>query len=493
MAASNAPAPSPTVPRSVLDVTELPPIADILHALTEQLAAWMPRQRWYAHKTGGAPQVEVTGWAPLSCRTDALVLTVVIQALPADGPGALYQVPIVLRHPEDAPTTAELGSEIGVLAVHGGPLRVDDATRDPAGRHALLTQLLSGAPALGDRVRLSVQPGPAAADQLPWAGARANAPVHSRILSGEQSNTSLIFEQAGTRPLIMKLFRILSDGENPDVQLQGALSAAGCDRVPAVAGAVRLACDDLRTDSAFAQEFLPDVEDAWRVALDRAAAGADFREPARALGTALAEVHRELAAAFGTAPTSPQQSSALLEQMRDRLEQAAREVDGVAQFRGAVESVQRRAASAPWPPMQRIHGDLHLGQVLTVPGRGWVLLDFEGEPLRPLAQRTLPDCPLRDVAGMLRSFDYAAGAVRLERGIDASGWAADARSAFLGGYADAIGVPESSMGPLLGAFEADKAVYEALYEARNRPDWLPIPQMALERISAAAAEAESAG
>ena len=133
-----------------------------------------------------------------------------------------------------------------------------------------------------------------------------------------------------------------------------------------------------------------------------------------------------------------------------------------------------------------------------MPHRGWVLLDFEGEPLRALSQRSLPDCPLRDVAGMLRSLDYAAGAVRHGSGRDASAWAADARAAFLAGYVEEAGrdgaaVDTAAGSVLLAAFEADKAVYEALYEARNRPDWLPIPLAALARLSARAAGAGSAG
>ena len=130
-----------------------------------------------------------------------------------------------------------------------------------------------------------------------------------------------------------------------------------------------------------------------------------------------------------------------------------------------------------------------------MPERGWVLLDFEGEPLRPLAQRNLPDSPLRDVAGLLRSLDYVAGAVHLEHGRTAQQWAADARAAFLHGYAESTGwaLEHGPLQVLLAAFEADKAVYEALYEARNRPDWLPIPLAALERISAPGAAEGSAG
>jgi len=129
--------------------------------------------------------------------------------------------------------------------------------------------------------------------------------------------------------------------------------------------------------------------------------------------------------------------------------------------------------------------------VLQVPGRGWVLLDFEGEPLRPLAERTLPDLPLRDVAGMLRSFDYAARqtTVGLPDGPEADAvraaadaWASASRAAFCEGYAEVTGSDPRSRGPLLDALELDKALYEVVYEVRNRPDWVAVPLAAVDRV-----------
>ena len=148
-----------------------------------------------------------------------------------------------------------------------------------------------------------------------------------------------------------------------------------------------------------------------------------------------------------------------------------------------------------------MHGDYHLGQVLQVPGRGWVLLDFEGEPMRPMGERSAPDLALRDVAGMLRSFDYVEGSLTLARsqttGLDADArgldaqedasddraraWAVSARTAFLAGYRAGSGAPPE--GALLDALELDKAVYEAIYEARHRPAWLPIPLAAVARLA----------
>jgi maltokinase len=140
--------------------------------------------------------------------------------------------------------------------------------------------------------------------------------------------------------------------------------------------------------------------------------------------------------------------------------------------------VYETARTGTWPLLQRVHGDYHLGQALLVPERGWVLVDFEGEPLRPMNERDRPDVALRDVAGMLRSFDYAAGATP---GI-AADWAPACRDAFVDGYLAESGVDIEVFRPLLDAFELDKAVYEAIYEARNRPDWLAIPLRGIEKL-----------
>lgn len=479
----------PSASPALLDVSALPPMGEVLEQLTEQLAAWMPDQRWYAHKGAGLPQVTIRGWAPLRVAPDhVVVLAAVAVSLPR-GAEALYQVPLVLRRPEAPAGARDEGSEIGVLAVPGGPLRVDDAARDADGRAAIIATLVSGEGALGPSLSLASH---RAAPDAPLPLGRA---MSSRLLSGEQSNTSLIVETEGASPLILKLFRVLQDGQNPDVVLQSALTVAGSRRVPAMVGSATMAVGELRTHSLFAQEFLPGVEDAWRVALRLAASGEDFREAAHQLGATVAEVHRDLSASFGATAADADRVQETIAQMRTRLSEIAAEVPQVATHQERIESLLDAAADVRWPALQRIHGDLHLGQVLLVPDRGWVLVDFEGEPLRPLALRSLPDSPLRDVAGMLRSIDYVKGAVRAESGTDASTWAAAARTAFLEGYTGAAGWDEAepAAGVLLAAFEADKAVYEALYEARNRPDWLPIPLAALERLSAPGAEAGSAG
>jgi predicted trehalose synthase len=312
------------------------------------------------------------------------------------------------------------------------------------------------------------------------------------VITGEQSNTSLIYRCSGV-PIICKVYRQLHAGLNPDIELPMALAEAGSIHVPRAIGWVEGAWPDPATAQgtvtgslASAQEFLPNVEDAWRVALHAAARGEDFRGPARALGAATAEVHVSLAELFPTRTTLASDREATAASWRRRLTIAIAEVPDIAERRSAIEAVYERAAAGTWPDHQRIHGDYHLGQVLHVPGRGWVLLDFEGEPLRPMVERTRADLALRDVAGMLRSFDYVAGSIRLddpERSpIGAREWAAAAREAFLEGYALASGADLAAESPLLAALELDKAVYEAIYEARNRPTWVTIPLRAITRL-----------
>jgi predicted trehalose synthase len=293
------------------------------------------------------------------------------------------------------------------------------------------------------------------------------------------------------QPVICKLFRVLSDGQNPDVVVQSALSDAGSRLVPRAVGSVSGAWNDPRVESgrasghlAFAQEFIPEVEDAWRVALRSAEAGESFEQLAKALGEATAQVHTELARLFPVHEASDADRGAIVASFRDRAAQALVEVPSLASQASAVDEVFAAAAEASWPAFQRIHGDYHLGQVLAVPGRGWVLLDFEGEPLRPLAERSEPDVTLRDVAGMLRSFDYVAGTLAQSDHAEAArAWAHEARDAFIDGYVSRSGLDLRAQRVLLDAFELDKALYEVSYEARNRPDWVSIPVNAIERLA----------
>jgi maltokinase len=464
--------------------------ATITPTKLELVAGWMGGQRWYAGK-GRAPRLRLlTAWRLDDPEGEVGVETLVV----ADEAGSgtvVYQVPLTYRgEPLGSADHALVGtlehSALGRRWVYDGP-------HDPVYAAQLLELVQGRARAQSSSTSGAVEDSVTGVPQPSWG-----PEVHvrtSRVLSGEQSNTSVILDcdllDGHHTPLIVKVFRMLSPGDNPDVVLQGALVDAGSRRVPAVVGAVagRWPHPGAEGDSpasghlAFAQEFLPGVEDAWRVALRAAETGTDFAGPARLLGEATAEVHRTLADVLGAEPTSRAQAEAILAEMRQRFEAAVAEAPQLDEARKPVDAVLRAAADATWPPLQRIHGDYHLGQVLHSPERGWVLLDFEGEPLRPLSERSLPDQPVRDVAGMLRSFDYVGGTWEQVHGASARAWVASAQQSFLEGYAAVSGSDPRDLGALLAAFELDKAMYEVVYEARNRPAWVGIPLRAVHRLT----------
>ena len=440
------------------------------------LSTWMPHQRWYAAK-GRTPALRLVGsWDLLSPDPAARVRTLLV-ADEASTPAVLYQVPVVER------STATVADDaVGVIGSPEPGITLIDGPTDAAYTAGLLGLVSSGGRAgSGDTV----------ATGRPASSAPPTADDHaSRVLSGEQSNTSIIYTSAaGGAPVISKVFRQLHPGLNPDIELQTALADVGSPFVPRAVGSLggTWAGTDgpVEGSLAFAQEFLPGVEDAWRVALAGAEAGEDFTARARARGVATATVHADLARLFPTTVSGDAERAAAAASWRVRLNTAIAEVPELAPFREPILAVYARATEAAWPALQRIHGDYHLGQVILVPDHGWVLLDFEGEPLRPMSERTRPDLALRDVAGMLRSFDYVAGSLRLAQpdrpADDVGAWAADARRAFLDGYAHAGEDPARTQA-LLDALEIDKAVYEAIYEARNRPSWLPIPLGAVGRL-----------
>ena len=454
----------------------------------ELIAAWMSLQRWYANK-GALPMLEEIGSWALACDEPGVEIVTHMFIDHTIGKPALYQVPLTYR--------AQRGQDEHALVGLIDGRYVYDAPHDPAYTSALLTLITGELEVNGDDVWVL---GSHAGVERPAAVRRV-----SRVLTGEQSNTSIVYEPVDGRdiPLICKVFRTLHDGDNPDVELQSALAAAGSVAVPRPVGDVLAEWNDrgqqtgrARGHLAFAQEFLPGAEDAWRVACLAAAQGIDFSAEGYALGVATAGVHATLAATMATRETVQHDVDGAIALMHGRLAAAIGEVPALAGHAAALEAVFATAATVAWPAQQRIHGDLHLGQVLSVPGRGWVLVDFEGEPLRPMRERSRLDSPMRDVAGMLRSFDYVAGSLSVAGAVGsdydadpARDWAARARTAFELGYSEASGRDLAESRALLDAFEIDKALYETVYEARNRPGWLRIPVAAIERLSARSATA----
>lgn len=461
--------------------------ATLTPPFAEFLPAWVAEQRWYPGK-GRRPALRRVGGLRLQDPDGEVGIEVHLVADDTAAGTSIYQLPFTYRAQplpgaEHALVAHTRHSLLGDRWVYDGP-------HDPAYTQALLRLVLEEGTVESD---WGAEGGTATGHRQP--GTTVGRMAASRVLRGEQSNTSIVFDMVDEHgepatPVICKVFRALQDGENPDVVVQSALASAGSDLVPQPVGHLSGDWPDTRTATgmahghlAFAQEFLPGVEDAWRVALEAVAAGEDFSARARALGAATAEVHATLARALPTRAADADDVAEVVAGMRARLVAATNEAPAIAAFDKDIARLFTAAAEASWPVLQRIHGDYHLGQVLDVPGRGWVLLDFEGEPMRPLAERTRPDLALRDVAGMLRSFDYVAGSwEQAHPGRSAAPWATEAREAFLDGYAQASGRDPRADAALLEALEVDKALYEVVYEARNRPTWLTIPTTAIARL-----------
>ncbi|MDQ0987153.1 maltokinase [Streptomyces sp. V2I9] len=445
---------------------------ELLPSLAPLLHSWLPRQRWFAGK--GRP---VTGFSLVSA-TEMLPLH------GTAGPGLLHlllraeQPSRDSRPDEDCyqlllgvrtslpPTLA--GALIG--QVERGPLAgrtVYDALHDPRLADLLL-----------ERLR---RPGRLGALRF-----ERTAPIPDglppRVLDAEQSNSSLVYGDA----YILKIFRRVFPGDNPDLELPLALAREKCERVPAPVAWFEAPGPEPLTLGVL-QPFLRGARDGWQLALSALAAGRDFLPEARALGRATAEVHTALAAALPTPALRGTQTRQLVAEMTRRLESAARAVPALAPYvpglRAAFDAVTDLGVRGSGWAQQRVHGDLHLGQTLRSADGFWSLIDFEGEPARPLAERRSPAPPVRDVAGMLRSFDYAA---RSHRPWNPE-WAARCRAAYCEGYAQASGTDPRGEPELLRAHETDKAVYEVLYEARHRPDWLPVPMAAIQRLARSAA------
>ncbi|MEU5955376.1 maltokinase [Streptomyces sp. NPDC047525] len=448
----------------------------LLASLDPLLRAWLPRQRWFAgkgHPITDFTLVTATELLPPTSELGLLHLLVRVRqpqvpaqvtggapALPAD----CYQLLLGVRRelpPRLAP--ALIGH------VTRGPLAgftVYEAMHD-ARMSGFLLEALRMEARVG-KLRFERDPRKDIGDDL--------AP---RVLAAEQSNSSLVYGDT----FILKLFRRIVPGVNPDLELPLMLAREGCAQVPAPAAWLLAdVADDLNVLGVL-QPYLKGTADGWELALRELTAGRDFSGEARALGRATADVHLALARALPTVTLGRAQMELIAGGMADRLDAAAKAVPALQPYAAALRTTFEALADlgrgeAQWTA-QRIHGDLHLGQCLRSPAGEWSLIDFEGEPSRALSERRMPQPPVRDVAGMLRSFDYAARSSEPW----ATEWAGDCRAAYCTGYAEVSGRDPRMDPVLLRAYETDKAVYEVLYEARHRPDWLPVPLAAIKRLA----------
>jgi len=326
--------------------------------------------------------------------------------------------------------------------------------------------------------------------------------AQSLVLTVEQSNTSLVFDDVA----LLKVFRRLEPGSNPGVEIESALTEAGSELVPAVLGSARGSWPRPGggTDSgelAMMTAFQKNATDGWAFAcssvrdlyaegdLHAEEVGGDFAAESHRLGASTAQVHSELAKVLGTDVWEPAKLVEHAAAMQRRLDQAAAVISELAPYKAGLTRWFDALAAYDQPvTVQRIHGDFHLGQVLRTID-GWKLIDFEGEPAKSLIERRALDTPIKDIAGMLRSFDYAARSLLADHEGDpqiayrAAEWANRNQQAFCDGYAEVAGADPRQQSVLLSAFLADKVIYETLYEARNRPTWLRIPLAAAAQLA----------
>jgi trehalose synthase-fused probable maltokinase len=321
----------------------------------------------------------------------------------------------------------------------------------------------------------------------------ARLPEHPQVrrLSAEQSNTSLVFGEA----VILKLIRKLERGRNPELEIGALLARRGFRGAPRLLGALTLHTD-VESTVGVAHVFVRVESDGWSHVLDAlvrdGGASAPLLDQIRELGARVGELHAALAApddpAFAPEPIRREDlrrwAAAIASELDETVRIAGDLVPGLAKRASALRARIDRLASAPPSGVRlRQHGDLHLGQVLRSGGE-WLVFDFEGEPARSLQQRREKHAPFKDVAGMLRSFAYAAAAAA-KRGATLTGIRAPIRRAFLEGYrgvAAALLPPDEETGRLLlDALELEKLLYELRYEVGHRPDWIAIPAADLLR------------
>jgi maltokinase len=434
--------------------------------LEHSLGRWLPAQRWYP---GGTVDDLAIVASTLLTEGDPELRHLIITAA-SGGIATRYQVLAGVR----AVVPRELS--YAVIGPDGSGRTAYDALHDPVLTRVLLRGIA------GQRTE-----GPLHFGREPDAPDEETA--DSYVLSAEQSNTSLIFGESA----ILKVFRRVFAGQNPDLEVARALARLGSQHVAQPFGWIEARLDDGEPALlAILSEYLRGACDGWSLALTslrdlyaglgRAAeAGGDFAGEASRLGAATASVHADLATAFGTGLLEPAAVADLAAQMLARFQAASAEVPELAAQAGKITAAYAGLAGHGEPlPTQRVHGDYHLAQVLRTQ-TGWVALDFEGEPATPLARRRSRAPALQDVAGMLRSFDYAARHQLIGRPVEARltraarEWVARNQAAFCAGYAEASGTDPRAQATALRALMLDKAVYEVTYEARHRPSWVSMP------------------
>ncbi len=451
-----------------------------------QIAAWVQNQRWYASKSRGISALEIEEVVEIS--VDPPLQVLLAQARFATGAHELYQLPVSLL-------AADQVGDRPVIGPAGAGQSAVDAVSDPELARALLGAMAAELSVETDggcmRFRHVESTGP-----LPVG-------EPARPMGVEQSNSSIVFGEE----TVLKVFRRVEPGINPELEVLRFLTARGYPNIAPLRGWYEFEGRSLAATLGVAQRFLPGVRDGWELALDQIRTDpAVFINSLAALGRVTAHLHNALASDPGDPAFAPEEPSgealallvATIDEDIERIFVRLPDDDRVAPIQGRGQDVRehiaQRAQLGVGGRSIRTHGDFHLGQTLHRHAHDpsgdseWVIIDFEGEPARPLFERRQKASPLRDVAGMLRSFAYATSAVAILHGQPAPGQFEErARQTFLEQYFSTIEpsllpAGDSAVLNLLAVFELEKAVYELRYELDNRPDWLPIPVAGIARL-----------
>jgi trehalose synthase-fused probable maltokinase len=450
-----------------------------LAALDEAtLTEWLLDRRWFGSKARDVAQLNVLDVVTIHDGPPALASALVEARFPG-GTHDVYQLLLGLRPG---------GFDESVVAQVGG-VTVYDAFADPDACDLLGGLLRDGAEIHGEHARVEfhwlegLDP--------PRPGARV------RPIGAEQSNTSIVFDDA----LVLKAFRRVEAGDNPELEMLRFLSDKGFPNIAPLGGWYQYEGELMDATFGVVQRFIPDARDGWELALDELGTDPErFVTRLHDLGAVIGNMHTVLgsdASDPAFAPEEPSDESlalltATIDEDIERQFLELPDVEAVAPIAGHAAEVRDRLQLLSHVGARgrliRHHGDLHLGQTMLAGDGTWIVLDFEGEPARPLLERRRKRSPLRDVAGMLRSFAYAASASDLQRGRPApEAWEERAREAFLAGYLESVDpvlLPpgEAPTRTLLSIFELEKAMYELRYELNNRPDWVSIPVAGIARL-----------
>jgi maltokinase len=455
--------------------------AELALALDEAaLGDWLLGRRWFASKARDVAHVHVLDAVVLHEGDPGLVVACVEARFQA-GTHELYQLLLGLR-PTEAGWTQDVVAEVDGTTIY-------DAPADPQVGTVLARLLREEAALQGANARVEFH----WLDGVPPPATEPDV----RAMDAEQSNSSLVFDRA----LVLKAFRRLEAGVNPELEMLRFLSARGFANVAELGGWYEYSGELMDATFGVVQRFVEGGRDGWELALEQLERDPEaFLGRLRELGEVIARMHTVLGSdvsdpAFAPEEPGEETLSLLTATIDEQIEQVfldlPHDAPDVEPIVGRGEEVRDRlrllSKLGAGGKVIRHHGDLHLGQTLLAP-TGWVILDFEGEPARPLLERRRKRSPLRDVAGMLRSFAYAASASELQNGVRApEGWEERARTEFLAGYLDTVDqtlLPhgENAARTLLSIFELEKAVYELRYELNNRPDWVRIPVAGIARL-----------